>query len=78
MQHTIKSELSDKIAKIEVQSEGDVYWECGSIGIFDEYSNEIDIDFDYSDINQPFEDLDEMLERVAEYFGVDRDLVEYC
>jgi hypothetical protein len=58
-------------------NDGEAYWECGAIKIFDN-NNVIEIGIDYSKINQPFEKLDDMLTRVAEYFTVDVDIVEYC
>jgi hypothetical protein len=45
---------------------------------FDDNNNVIEIGIDYLKINQPFEKLDDMLTRVAEYFSVDVDIVEYC
>jgi hypothetical protein len=74
----INDEIRNSIARIEVMTDGGLYWEVGAIELSDDNNNVIEIEIDYSKINQPFEELDDMLTRIAEYFSVDVDIVEYC
>jgi hypothetical protein len=69
--------LTNKIGSIEVASKpDDAYWTVDRVDIYDdEHELLTDIDPDYSQINQPFEHLEDMLQRVADYFKVDVSVV---
>jgi uncharacterized HAD superfamily protein len=62
---------TSRINSIEVTITDDEYWVVDYIEIFDSYHKLITIEIDYQQINQPFEDSIDMLQHVAEYFGVD-------
>lgn len=71
--------LKDAVTRIEVMNDNeDSYWTADNIELFDEDGDDMDINIDYTQINQPFENSDEMLERVADYFGVDVSIVSLC
>ncbi len=63
---------TSRINSIEIITASDLYWIVDHIEIFDSYQKLIeDIEIDYQQINQPFEDSIDMLQHVADYFGVD-------
>lgn len=69
-------DLKNTVNRIEVVNDNeDGYWTVGSIELFDEDGDDVDVNIDYTQINRPFENSDEMLERVADYFGVDASIV---
>ena len=71
--------LKDTVTRIEVMNDNeDGYWMAGDIELFDEDGDDVDVNIDYTQINQPFENSDEMVERVADYFGVDVSIVTLC
>jgi hypothetical protein len=63
---------TSRINSIEVTIADDEYWTIDCVELFDSYQKLIeDIEIDYQQINQPFEDSIDMLQHVADYFGVD-------
>jgi hypothetical protein len=63
---------TSRITAVEISASDDEYWIVDYVEIFDSYHKLIeDIEIDYQQINQPFEDSIDMLQHVAEYFGVD-------
>jgi hypothetical protein len=43
----INNEIRNSIARVEVMNDGEAYWKCGAIEIFDDNNNVIEIEIDY-------------------------------
>jgi hypothetical protein len=63
---------TSRIAAVEISASDDEYWIVDYVELFDSCQKLIeDIEIDYQQINQPFEDSIDMLQHVADYFSVD-------